>query len=352
MGFLSGLVNSVVNPIGWAKDQASGLSSSSAPDTPDYIGAAKATAQGNLDLAKYTTAANRVNQNTPWGNLSYTQTTDAQGNPVWTATQNLSADQQSILDQNSALSKSLLGAANGAAGSVDASGVNLSSLPSMGFNPGQTYQDAMMERLQPQIDRENQASDAQLANQGITQGSTAYNNAKTLLNQQHNDLLAQATTQGFNTGLAANNQSFNQQAQNKQMPVNIINALRTGSQTQAPNYVTPYNQQQVNGVDYTGAAQNTYGANLNATNAANASKSNFMNGLMSAGTTAAMMLSDRRLKTHIKKIGEANGLNVYEWIYLWGKKAIGYMADEVEKIRPDAVATHASGFKMVNYGVL
>lgn len=48
------------------------------PKTPDYTGAAQATAQGNLEAARATAAANRVNQVTPYGNLTYTQapTTD------------------------------------------------------------------------------------------------------------------------------------------------------------------------------------------------------------------------------------------------------------------------------------
>jgi hypothetical protein len=46
----------------------------STPKTPDYTGAAKATAQGNIEAARSTAAANRVNQYTPYGNLVYSQT--------------------------------------------------------------------------------------------------------------------------------------------------------------------------------------------------------------------------------------------------------------------------------------
>jgi hypothetical protein len=38
---------------------------------PDYAGAAQATAAGNLDAAKYQTEANRINQYTPFGSLTY-----------------------------------------------------------------------------------------------------------------------------------------------------------------------------------------------------------------------------------------------------------------------------------------
>ena len=71
----------------------------SAPAAPDYTGAANATAAGNLAAAQAATAANRVNQVTPYGNLDYSQSgTDAQGNPTWTATTSLSDVGQQLLN--------------------------------------------------------------------------------------------------------------------------------------------------------------------------------------------------------------------------------------------------------------
>jgi len=46
-------------------------SAPSPPPAPDYTGAAEATAAGNLEAVKYQTEANRINQVTPWANLSY-----------------------------------------------------------------------------------------------------------------------------------------------------------------------------------------------------------------------------------------------------------------------------------------
>ena len=76
----------------------------SAPPPPDYSAAARETAAGNLDAARAATAANRVNQVTPYGNLDYTITgEDPYGNPTWTATQSLAPAQQQLLDyQNQA----------------------------------------------------------------------------------------------------------------------------------------------------------------------------------------------------------------------------------------------------------
>ena len=66
-------------------------------------------------------------------------------------------------------------------------GVDMSKLPSYGINPGETYSDAIMRRLAPQIAQESEMSDAQLANQGIAQGTEAYQNAKRQLAMNQND---------------------------------------------------------------------------------------------------------------------------------------------------------------------
>jgi hypothetical protein len=65
--------------------------------------------------------------------------------------------------------------------------------------------------------------------------------------------------------------------------------------------------------------------------------------------------SDRRIKKAIKEIGKlVSGLNVYEFKYNWepeeAPKWIGVMADEVEKLIPDAVHEMTNGLKWVDYG--
>ena len=51
--------------------------------TPNYGAGAEQTAANNLKMAQLATAANRVNQITPYGNLKYTQEgTDPYGNPM------------------------------------------------------------------------------------------------------------------------------------------------------------------------------------------------------------------------------------------------------------------------------
>lgn len=270
-----------------------GKDSPSPPPAPDYTGAANATAAGNLDAARAASAANRVNQITPYGNLTYSHNDALGPDNGWTATQTLSPSQQALLDQNNQLSQGLSSTANrGLAYANDVlskPGVDTSTLPQVGINPGQSYQDAMMARLQPQIDRENSQSDAQLANQGIMQGSEAYKNAKTLLGQQHNDLLNNATVQGFNTGLAANQNAFQQKSYNQLQPINVINALRTGSQVTNPTFTPVPQQATTAGPDLSGAAsqQNQYNMGLyNSQVGQNNSLMGGVVGLASAGATA------------------------------------------------------------------
>lgn len=60
--------------------------------------------------------------------------------------------------------------------------------------------------------------------------------------------------------------------------------------------------------------------------------------------------SDVRLKTNIVKIGtRSDGLNVYEFDYVWGgPRQVGLMAQEVQNVYPDAVA-EVDGYLTVDY---
>lgn len=263
-----------------------------APPAPDYVGAAQQTAAGNLEAARATAAANRTNQVTPYGNLTYTANpgTDPYGNTLYTATQTLSPEQQKIYQQESQLNEGLMSTANKgldyANEVLSKPGVDTSKLPSYGINPGETYSDAIMRRLAPQIAQESEMSDAQLANQGIAQGTQAYENAKRQLAMSQNDRQLGAITSGMNVGLGANQQAFQQEAYNQMQPINVINALRTGSQVQNPSFAATPQQANTGGADILGATQAGYQAQLAAANAKNAGKGGFMSGLMGLGGAA------------------------------------------------------------------
>ena len=87
---------------------------------------------------------------------------------------------------------------------------DMSGVAKMPVNAGMTGQQAIMNRLQPQLAQQSAATAQQLANQGITPGSEAYNNAMREQQQGQNDLLSQAALQGIGLDTAANQQGYNQ----------------------------------------------------------------------------------------------------------------------------------------------
>jgi hypothetical protein len=338
--------------------------SSSAPPPPDYLGAAKETAAGNLDAARANIAANRVNQDTPYGSLNYSMSgEDKYGNPMWSAKQTLAPDQQKLLDIQNQLSIGTGQLGQKGLGYVEnmiSQPFDTSKLVSTGFNPSQSYQDAYMQRLQPQIQQGREALSTQLANSGIPVGSEAYKRAMMTQGQKENDLLAAATTQGFGVGQQARQQGFNELAYQRNEPINTLNAVRSGAQVQGPTFVNPAQQANTAGADILGATQMGYNAQMGAANAQNAANNSMTSGLFSLG--GAALMSDIRTKENIEPIGiDRNGLTIYKYEYkpefkdheLAGSGVhYGYMAQEVEQVYPYAVKTLNDGYKVVDYGLL
>jgi hypothetical protein len=338
----------------------------SAPAAPDYAAAARETAAGNLSAAQTATAANRVNQLTPYGNLTYSESgTDSRGNPIWTATQTLSPAQQQILDYQNQTSIGLGRLSGQGLGYVENmlnTPFDTSALPTTGFNPSQSYQDAYMQRLQPQIQQGQEQLQQRLANQGIGIGSEAYDRAMMQQQQRENDLLLGATTQGFGVGQQARQQALQEQAYLRNEPLNTLSAVRTGSQVQGPQFVNSFNQATTGGADILGASQMGYNAQMGDFNQKQAAQQNFNQGLMGLGGAGIMAFSDIRTKENIKQIAwMPNGLPVYTYEYkdefknhpLAGHGThTGVMAHEVEAMYPNAVITLDNGYKAVDYGQL
>jgi hypothetical protein len=124
----------------------------------------------------------------------------------------------------------------------------------MPVNAGTTGQEAIMSRLEPSLAKNRVSTETQLINQGLRPGSEAYDNAIKLLGQQENDQRTQAALQGIGLDTSANAQGYNQALQSgqfgntaqqqslaqaitqRQLPLNEINALMSGSQIQNPQF--------------------------------------------------------------------------------------------------------------------
>lgn len=326
----------------------------SAPKTPDYEGAAKATAQGNLEATRAATAANRINQFTPYGSLTYTQkpvsTVDQAGfdkamaeyqkrlaqsqqvgssgnmsgggrgsvlfggnrpsqsagqlvapriedftkvNPDagWEQTVTLTPEAQAALDQQLALNRKYGEVANigfdRARDVFENPELDVSALPQRAINVGQTAQEAILSRLNPQLAQQEEALRTRLANQGITLGSEAYNREMMQQSQRMNDLQMQAALQGINLDQANRASALQEQAYLQDRPLNLINALRSGNQVAAPQFQQFAQQATTQGPDILGATQARYQADMNAYNANQAQGAGMMGGLFSLGGAIA-----------------------------------------------------------------
>lgn len=129
----------------------------------------------------------------------------------------------------------------------------------------------------------------------------------------------------------------------------ISNALQTGANTQSQAL---QNAGTANASGYAGAANNIgsllNNASIQALFQQQGSTGNWQGSTMDDGT----VLSDRRAKTDIRKIGKAeSGLNIYSFKIKGSPKTqIGVMSDEVRKVAPDAVRRAADGLDRVDYG--
>lgn len=313
-----------------------------------YIQAAQATTLGNLAGARSATQANRINQATPYANLTYTRGVDANGNPTWTANQSLAQPFQQALGniQNQLVSSTAnpMDISQYQAGQVGqgpqfsqiGNAPNLQSqVQGTGMEGWDKATGLLMSRLQPQIEQSQERLQAQLANQGISPGTEAYNRAMTQQAQKTNDLLTQAQLagsqvqntmfgqnlaagqfgnqaltqqnanqlanlgfnnqagqQGFANQLAArqlNNaalqQNYNQALQQRNLPLQQLSAFQQATQ---PGYVNPYSQAAVAGPDYLGAYTTSRAADIAQQNAQAAKTANLQNGLFGLGSSAIL----------------------------------------------------------------
>lgn len=263
--------------------------SPSPPAAPDYTGAAQATAAGNLEAAKYATAANRVNQYTPYGSLTYQQIQDPNYSPgdprsnnTWRSDVNLSPTGEQLLGyaNNAALG---LGQQTGQA--LDRVNQGLSQpfdQSSVGDVADQSYA-AQTARLDPQWQQRQGMEENKLANQGLVPGGKAYDNAMRVFGEGRNDAYSQARQ----NAIATMPQTYQLAQALRSQPLNELNALRTGSQVQNPTFTPVPQQQTTAGPNYLGAAQAQYGGQLDQYNAGVGGNNALMGGLFSLAGSAA-----------------------------------------------------------------
>lgn len=257
----------------------------SQPATPDYVGAANATAQGNLEATRAAAQANRVNQYTPYGSLEYSKTPGlSDPDAGWNQTVNLSPVGQQLLDYSNESALGLGAQTNQALGRVDQALSQPFDYGSVEDTQDAAYK-SFTSRLDPEWNTRQQQMDTQLANQGIPVGSEAYQNAMRSFNQGRNDAYQQATIGAINTAP----QTYQLAQALRSQPLNELNALRTGSQVQNPTFSNVPQQATTSGPDLLGATNAQGQFDIGNVNARNAQQANTNQGLASLATVAAMM---------------------------------------------------------------
>lgn len=315
------------------------------------------------------TQDNRPDQYNPWGTVKWSE--DANGD--WTQRTTLTADSQRALDAEIAMGADKAELAQGMMGRLeDEYGTamdwgGLGDAQELEFDPTEIRQqaeDAAYARSSGRLDDRFATSDNELEislrNRGLQEGDAAFDSAMANQNSQRTDAYSAAQNDAVAQGRAESDQMYQQQEQQanyannlrqQQMQeemtkrgftLNEINAIMSGQQVQAPSFEGFNQSNKAAGVDYSGAAA-AQGA------ADQAAYQSMVSGVTDLAGAGAGMMCDRRLKQNIVKIGEFMGFPFYVFDYIWGERAAGVMADEVNA---EAVYTLPSGFKFVDYSKL
>ena len=272
------------------------------PKPPDYIGAAQAQGVANVETARATAKLGNPNTFTPYGSqtVSYGQDGDAD---IPTVTQTLSPENQSLYDQELRISQGLGDIAEGGIGRVDQllgtefDNSQVRDRAMSGQEGWDNAYNAQIERNQPFQERSRDRMVNQLSNQGIHRGSEAFQEAMRDLERQENDFNLGAQTNATNQQQAqfgmqsqGRQSDIQQQAFQRQLPLNELMALQSGTQIQSPQF-QQFQGSQIAPPPLFQAEGAQYNANLQNANAKNAFTNNLMGGLFGLGSAGMGMFN-------------------------------------------------------------
>ena len=371
------------------------------PPAPDYTGAAQAQGAANVETARLEGRMNRPDVFTPYDQTVVTDIGDDRFRMDYT----LRPEYESQRAKQAQIGGQYLDVAGQRLGELPSGQFDLGALPTFqggidttGFTPlastdnltdyanrsEKAYYDRAFNRIQPGQQMEKTALHTDLINSGLPVGSTAYNDAMSRLEMTHADQLsglaqsAIAEGQRMRQGLAGEAQSMRQaqlaeasmirEMQNqaraqgladtllqRRLPMEELATLTgspsigsagmgvatTGLNTPGISVAPPpifaaTQAQGMNDANRYATAQQGYGARMNAIG------------------NIASAFSDKTLKENIVKVGKSpSGFNIYEWNYLWSPERFrGVIAQEVQKVKPQAVLSNIFGYLMVDYNKL
>lgn len=347
----------------------------SPPPAPDPAATAAAQGQANKEAVRETALVNQIGTIGPGGRTYYTGSI---GDPDRTMVTELSPSGQQVYDSRQDIAARLGSYGQQLAGQVGngPAAFSLDGLPAAPWERDYTRDVSSLERatydrganlLSPEFDRREESLRTQLANQGITIGSEAYDRELNRFGDERaramNDLSLASVAAGrqeqsrlYGMDSASRGSATNEMLLKRTQPMNELAALLQGSPALAAPLGGSGSNLRVEPADYQGAANMAYQGALNnyqdQQQQSQAAISNLM-GAAGLGLGAYMAFSDRRLKSDIREIGRlSNGIKLYSYKYLFGSvRHVGVMADEVRAVIPHAVRD-IRGYAAVDYAIV
>jgi hypothetical protein len=361
------------------------------PKQPSPQAQASAQTAASKEAAAFNAQLQNMNQYTPYGNQTFTNS-GTKDNPKWSSTTTLSPEQQRLLNssQSNDIALSNLGGqqigriANTVATPFSFGGLKNQVGEGDVMAQQMRAEEALMSRLNPQFSRDEEALRTRLINQGIGQGTQAYNREMENFNQSRNDARTQAILAGQQYGGTAQDQALQRRSQEineyqtqRNAPLNEYIGMTSGTQVQNPSFQAGMGNSGIQAFDMAGAMQNAYSNKQAAANNQNSAIMGLigtgagfaLGGPVGAAAGGSIMggsggssfnpsafanglpWSDMRLKEDIKEIGATyEGTPIYTY-KLKGSDVthMGVMAQEVMQKNPDAVVLHDSGYYKVDY---
>ena len=269
-----------------------GKDSPSPPPAPDYAGAARATSAGSVQASLANNLMARPNINTPLGSQTWRQIGSqtipgAEGNapvdvPMYEQNINMTPEGQDLYNRQMNLSKGLMGIGQTSLDQVSNTLGQPQDLSSVQDIADRSY--AMQtDRLDPQWAQREDMERTRLANQGLTSGGEAYGNAMRDFGESRNDAYNQARLSSISTMP----QTYQMATAQRMQPLTELNAIRSGSQPQMPQFQPTSYFGGAQGPNMLGAANAQYGAGMNAYNSQVGQDNSMMSGLFGIGSAMA-----------------------------------------------------------------
>lgn len=271
-----------------------------APPAPDYVGAAHAQGAANVEAARTSGKLSNPSFSNPYGTRNVTFGYKGDPDQVYVEDRLTPLGQQRfnqeerINTQLGQVAEEGIGRVRGMLGSqFDMSQVQGRPDLANALSRDKMTQ-SIIDRNQPMMDRRRSQIETQLSNQGIHRGSEAWNAAMDDLGREENDFRLGAIQAGgaeqsrmYGLESDARAKDIQTQAYLRSLPLNEINALRSGAQVGMPQF-QQYQGQGVQAPDILGATNAQYNAQLGAHNAKAAQSGGLMNGLFGLGGAAMM----------------------------------------------------------------